>query len=174
MSACYLHLHRSATDSPNSLTLHAVSTHTLAMMPARTLVSRSIPILTAATLSVSVYAIHTHRPVLLDASPTESTFGLPKKPRLAITPTISPYVPLGWGSNRYLTLSADKSVGQMKKPAPLSQFGATPLRDLVLAEKYGAAVDAKGDCYMWGVGYDETGAMGRSLRGKVGLGREEC
>lgn len=49
----------------------------------------------------------------------------------------------------------------------MPQFGATPLRDLVLAEKYGAAVDAKGDCWMWGTGHDETGAMGRSLKGKV-------
>lgn len=30
---------------------------------------------------------------------------------------------------------------------------STPLRDLVLAEKYAAAVDAKGDLWLWGNGY---------------------
>lgn len=137
-------------------------------MSGRIFTSRSIPILTATTLSVSLYALHTHvRPILLDAAPVESTFGLPKKPRLAITPTTSPYVPMGWGSNRYLTLIPDKAVGQLKKPAALPQFGATPLRDLVLAEQYGAALDGKGDCWMWGTGYDESGQIGRSLKGKV-------
>lgn len=69
---------------------------------------------------------------------------------------------------RYLTLFADPSVGTQKTPRPLTQIGNTPLRDLVLAETYGAAVDARGDCWMWGKGYNsENGAVGRSLKGKA-------
>jgi alpha-tubulin suppressor-like RCC1 family protein len=55
----------------------------------------------------------------------------------------------------------------VKRPTPLPHLTATPLRDLVLAEKYGAAVDGKGDAWMWGVGYDPSGQLGRSLKGKV-------
>lgn len=76
-------------------------------------------------------------------------------------------MPLGWGSNRYLTLSTDNNKAQMKKPTPLTQLGATPLRDLILAERYGAAVDARGDLWMWGAGYDPSGEIGASLKGKV-------
>lgn len=61
--------------------------------------------------------------------------------------------------------------GQVKKPSPLTRLGGTPLRDLVLAEKYGAAVDARGDLWMWGQGWDEdeakAGEVGQSLKGKV-------
>lgn len=143
---------------------------TLDIMAARKLTSRTIPLATATALSISLYAAHTYlRPVLLDAAPVESTVGLPKKAKVPVTPAFSssPYTPLGWGSNRYLTLSPDSSSSQIKRPVPLGQFGATPLRDMVLSEKYGAAVDARGDCWMWGVGYDESGEIGRSLKGKV-------
>jgi hypothetical protein len=60
---------------------------------------------------------------------------------------------------------------------------STPLRDLVLAEKYAAAVDAKGDLWLWGNGYwdeslkrntqeqkeplDDRAKAQKSLRGKV-------
>lgn len=76
---------------------------------------------------------------------------------------------MGWGTNRYLTLSPDPTVSTLKKPTPLIRFGSTPLRDVIIAEKYGAAVDARGDCWMWGVGYDASGEIGRSLKGKVGV-----
>jgi alpha-tubulin suppressor-like RCC1 family protein len=77
------------------------------------------------------------------------------------------YTPLGWGSNRYLTLLPDPLISVVKKPVPLTNLGSTPFRDLALAEKYGAVLDAKGDCWMWGVGYDPSGQIGRSLRNKV-------
>lgn len=65
---------------------------------------------------------------------------------------------------------------------------ATPLRDLVLAEKYAAAVDAKGDLWLWGNGYwdeslrksvqdqkeGERAKAQKSLRGKVCRSMPEC
>lgn len=66
-----------------------------------------------------------------------------------------------------MTLVADATLGQVKRPTPLGFIGATPLRDLVLAEKYGACIDARGDCWMWGIGYDPSGEVGRALKGKV-------
>ena len=130
--------------------------------------SRSIPFLTASALSISLYAIHVYSSPLLsdEIQPNRLTTPI-KKQRLRPAAASSPYTPLGWGSNRYLTLVWDPSVSTVKRPAPLSRLGSTPLRDLVLMEKYGACVDARGDCWMWGAGYDQSGQVGRSLKGKV-------
>ncbi|TXT14552.1 uncharacterized protein COLE_00745 [Cutaneotrichosporon oleaginosum] len=78
----------------------------------------------------------------------------------------APFTPIAWGTNEYLTLSPDPSVKVIKRPTPMATLGATPLHDLVIHEKYGAAIDARGDVWMWGKGYDPTGEIGRSLRGK--------
>ncbi|KAL7422857.1 hypothetical protein Q5752_002153 [Cryptotrichosporon argae] len=117
---------------------------------------------TATALSVTVYAAHrlNTASLLNDDTPILSA----KKPRAPVFAD-SPYVPLAWGSNRYLTLFPD-STAQVKRPTPMTHLSATPLRDLTIAEKYGAAVDAQGNLWMWGTGYDSSGAIGRSLRGK--------
>lgn len=154
---------------------------------ARSVRTRSIPLVTATILSVVTYAAYQQlRPLALDSAPIPSPgsfsdppqgsqvllnsgpAGSSKKSRLPLPATVSPYTPLGWGSNRYLVLTPDTNLGVVKRPIALNHFGSTPLRHLVLAEKYGACVDAKGDCWMWGVGYDESGEVGRSLKGKVG------
>ncbi|KAJ9101922.1 hypothetical protein QFC19_005003 [Naganishia cerealis] len=68
-----------------------------------------------------------------------------------------------WGSNRNNTLLPPASgltptQNQLKTARPTPYIPkATPLRDLVLAEKYGAAVDGKGDLWFWGNGYWENG-----------------
>ena len=133
--------------------------------------SRSIPLITASAISISIYVIHTHHTPLRAESPLSSESGSSRSKHL--TPpnwtTAGPYTPLAWGSNRFLTLSSLPNVPAVKKPAPLVHLGSTPLRDLVLAEQYGACVDAKGDCWMWGAGYDPSGEIGRSLMGKVRL-----
>ncbi len=77
----------------------------------------------------------------------------------------------------YSTLSPSSSTSSstvIKQPRPLSYTGSTPLRDLILAEQFGAAVDARGDLWCWGDGYDgdvaegeRSGKAGRSLTGKV-------
>lgn len=126
---------------------------------------RSIPLLTASALSVSVYSAHVYLSPLLAEEATLVTPAGKKAKALPIT--ASPFTPLGWGSNKYQTLYPDPSNSVVKKPSPLEQLGSTPLRDLVLAEKYGACVDARGDIWMWGAGYDPSGEIGRSLKGKV-------
>lgn len=126
---------------------------------------RSIPLLTASAPSVSVYSAHVYLSPLLAEEATLVTPAGKKAKALPIT--ASPFTPLGWGSNKYQTLYPDPSNSVVKKPSPLEQLGSTPLRDLVLAEKYGACVDARGDIWMWGAGYDPSGEIGRSLKGKV-------
>jgi hypothetical protein len=141
----------------------------------RTLRSRSLPLLTATALSISCYTIYTHsKPLLSDDSTAPATVPqailtpAKKSGKFAVDTSLAPFTPLGWGSNRYLTLLPDQTVSNLKKPTPLGQFASTPLRDVVVAEKYGACIDAKGDCWMWGMGYDPSGMVGRSLKGKVG------
>ncbi|GMK55481.1 hypothetical protein CspeluHIS016_0205370 [Cutaneotrichosporon spelunceum] len=80
--------------------------------------------------------------------------------------TAAPFTPICWGTNEYLTLSPDPTVRSLKRPTPMATLGATPLHDLVVHEKYGAAIDARGDVWMWGKGYDPSGEIDRSLRGK--------
>lgn len=136
----------------------------------RTIRSRSIPLVTASALSISLYAVHSYMsPLLNDDSEIDKLYTSVKRQRtdLAAAAAASPYTPLGWGSNRFLTLLSDPSASVLKRPTPLTQLGATPLRDLVIMEKYGACVDARGDCWMWGAGYDQSGQVGRSLKGKV-------
>lgn len=124
--------------------------------------TRSIPFSAAVLFSATIYSAHSYySPIHADSEPP-----IPKA--RAILPDVNPYTPLGWGSNRYLTLSPDSSSSVIKRPTPLSQFGSTPLRDLVIAEKYGACVDANGDLWFWGAGYDPSGKTGKSLKGKVG------
>ena len=133
--------------------------------------SRSIPLLTASALSISIYTLHTYAsPLLADDQLPTPLYGSKKTktPVGAISSDlINLYTPLGWGSNRHLTLFPDPNTAVVKRPLPLTHLGATPLRDLVIAEKYGACVDAIGDCWMWGTGYDPSGDIGRSLKGKV-------
>ncbi|EIW68906.1 hypothetical protein TREMEDRAFT_31511 [Tremella mesenterica DSM 1558] len=125
--------------------------------------ARSIPLLTASTISFAVYTYHSQ----VIRNDAETPLSYPTRKPLSPTIPISPYTPLGWGSNRYMTLVPDSAVTILKKPSPLPHLGATPLRDLIIAEKYGACVDARGDCWMWGVGYDPSGQLGRSLQGKL-------
>ncbi|WVQ78819.1 hypothetical protein IAT38_000910 [Cryptococcus sp. DSM 104549] len=130
----------------------------------RTLSSRSIPLLTASALSVTLYVAHTHlRPVLAESLPLDPSTSV-KKVKSPVT--FPPFTPVGWGSNKNLTLLLDGATGAVKRPVSITKLGSTPLRDLVLAETYGACVDANGDSWIWGSGYDASGEIGRALRGK--------
>lgn len=86
---------------------------------------------------------------------------------ITLLPAAAAFTPIAWGTNEYLTLSPEPSVKVVKRPTPMSHLGSTPVHDLVIHEKYGAAIDARGDVWMWGKGYDPSGEVGRSLRGKV-------
>ena len=62
------------------------------------------------------------------------------------------------------------SAPAIKGPRVTSYIPSTPLRDLALHEKYGAAVDISGDVWMWGAGHFDDGVSEQaaiSLRGKV-------
>ena len=131
----------------------------------RSIRGRSIPLLTASALSITAYYFYNvSSPLLNDSRDPASA---PIKPKRPLVSPVSPYTPIGWGSNRYQTLLPDLNLGVLKRPTSLPQLGSSPLRDLVIAEKYGACVDARGDCWMWGAGYDPSGEIGRSLKGKV-------
>ncbi|KAK8861634.1 hypothetical protein IAR55_002457 [Kwoniella newhampshirensis] len=130
--------------------------------------SRSIPILTASALSLTIYSTHTYlsKPLLLEEIAPDSLSTSIKKQKTALASSAAPFTPYGWGANRNLTLLPDTNIGYVRRPAALTQLGSTPLRDLVLAENYGACVDASGDCWIWGNGYDRSGEVGKTLRGK--------
>lgn len=135
-----------------------------------------MPLAAASALSVTFYiGYHKLHPVRNDDTPYELAHDashISKQRdagRMSPAGTPSPFTPLGWGSNANLTLvTNERRAGPIKKPTAMTQLGGTPLRDLVVHEKYGAAIDARGDLWMWGTGYDPTGQIGRSLRGKVG------
>jgi len=146
----------------------------MAASRARVLGTRLAPLAAAGILGVSVYAYN--QPLKLDDTPFElaldeshdkSKNGNGKK-QLAPIGAAAPFTPIAWGSNAHLTLVPDEDArGPLKRPTPMTHLGGTPLRDLVVHEKYAAAIDARGDLWMWGAGYDPSGEVGRSLRGKV-------
>ncbi|KAJ9108898.1 hypothetical protein QFC21_000219 [Naganishia friedmannii] len=143
---------------------------------------RSIPVpatIAAIALTTYIYHIQTSSPVSNDAGPSAATNPLvnegleirPKvtgKPRVNATTAESIAVAEDqavwvWGSNRNNTLlppvsGSASTPNQLKiaRPTPYVPK-ATPLRDLVLAEKYGAAVDGRGDLWFWGNGYWDNG-----------------
>lgn len=137
--------------------------------------ARVVPLATGAVLGYSAYTLYTHkdllRPIRLDDTP----FPTPHPAELMAAVHISPsgvpstITPLGWGTNEYLTLLPNSDKKTVKNPTPLPQLGATPLRHLVIQEKYGACVDARGDLWMWGTDYDPSGDVGKSLSGRVGV-----
>ncbi|WWD16449.1 hypothetical protein CI109_100875 [Kwoniella shandongensis] len=132
----------------------------------RSISSRSLPILAASALSITIYSTYLSKPLLLEEVAPDSLSTSIKKQKTLLASSAAPFTPYGWGANRNLTLLPDTNIGYVRRPAALSQLGSTPLRDLVLAENYGACVDANGDCWMWGSGYDRSGEVGKTLRGK--------
>ncbi|WWC68571.1 uncharacterized protein I206_102501 [Kwoniella pini CBS 10737] len=129
----------------------------------RRLTSRSLPLFTASALSFTLYTVHTQYSPLLSEAP--DSFSSIKKQK-GSSVVAAPFATYGWGSNKNLTLFPDGQITNVKKPLPLTQLGNTPLRDVVLADEYGACVDARGDLWMWGKGYDPSGEIGKSLKGK--------
>lgn len=95
--------------------------------------------------------------VHLDSEPPAKAAPIAKKSWDA-----GPYAIWVWGSNRNGTL-ATGGVANIKSPRPTDVLKETPLRDLVLHEKYAAAVDGAGDVWFWGSGF---GGCTSSLRGK--------
>ncbi|WVQ74729.1 hypothetical protein IAR50_004333 [Cryptococcus sp. DSM 104548] len=132
-------------------------------MTPRLRLPRPAPLLAASALAVCGYAAHTHfQPLHLESLPAS----LPTKKSKSPPTVFPPFTPVGWGSNKSLVLTPEPAQNLVKKPTPLPHLGSTPLRDLAIAEDYAAAVDANGDCWLWGKGYDESGRIGKGLRGK--------
>lgn len=98
-------------------------------------------------------------------------------------PAIGKLTPCPRRNNTLLPPGSGTPIQNMLKTARPTPYipKATPLRDLVLAEKYAAAVDARGDLWLWGNGYwdeslrtipqgqkdDDRSRAQKSLRGKV-------
>lgn len=119
-------------------------------------------------VAVAIYANGKLNYVRNDSAPPPLPPAVAKaRPTALFGGAAAPFTPVCWGTNEYLTLSPDRTVKVFKRPTPMAQLGATPVRDLAIHEKYGACIDASGDLWMWGVGYDPSGQVGRSLRGKV-------
>lgn len=59
-----------------------------------------------------------------------------------------------WGSNRYNVVAPDApSTTLVKTPRSIPFFAGMALRDVLLEEKHGVAVDAHGDVVQWGLGF---------------------
>lgn len=59
-----------------------------------------------------------------------------------------------WGSNRYNVVAPDSpQTTLVKTPRSIPYFDGMALRDVVLEEKHGVAVDAHGDVLQWGLGF---------------------
>jgi len=66
-----------------------------------------------------------------------------------------------WGSNRHAVVAPDQpAVGLIKNPRSIPFFDGMALRDLVLAERHGVAVDAQGDVLQWGAGFFDARSRG--------------
>jgi hypothetical protein len=139
---------------------------------------RSIPVpatVAAMALTTYIYHIQTSSLVSNDAGPTEATNplvneGLEIRPKVTGKPRVNSTTAeliaaaedqavWVWGSNRNNTLlppvtgsTSPQNILKTARPTPYVPK-ATPLRDLILAEKYGAAVDGRGDLWFWGNGY---------------------
>ncbi|KAK4048724.1 hypothetical protein OIO90_005717 [Microbotryomycetes sp. JL221] len=70
----------------------------------------------------------------------------------SITPSV-----FVWGRNSHNQAApALPEVDMVKKPKLVPAFNGMVLRDLVIADTYAAAADAKGDVIMWGGGFSDT------------------
>ncbi|KAN0060888.1 hypothetical protein ACQY0O_006622 [Thecaphora frezii] len=59
-----------------------------------------------------------------------------------------------WGSNRYNVVAPDApQITLVRLPRSIPYFDGVALRDIVLEEKHGVAVDANGDVLQWGLGF---------------------
>ncbi|CAO1629906.1 unnamed protein product [Parajaminaea phylloscopi] len=78
-----------------------------------------------------------------------------------------------WGSNRYNVVAPDSpSTTLVKTPRSIPYFAGMALRDIVLEEKHGVAVDAHGDVVQWGLGFfDPTSRLQVENLEEAPLGR---
>lgn len=136
-----------------------------------------MPLAAGAVLGYATYSLYDKKqhllqpfqPIRLDDSPFPTpTDVLQNAIHISPSGVPSTITPLGWGTNEYLTLLPNSDKKTIKNPTPLPQLGATALRHLVIQEKYGACIDARGDLWMWGTDYDPSGEVGKSLSGRVG------
>lgn len=69
-----------------------------------------------------------------------------------------------WGSNRYNVVAPDSPTTTLvKSPRSIPFFAGMALRDVVLEEKHGVAVDAHGDVLQWGLGFFDPTSRATSV-----------
>lgn len=135
---------------------HTMSSSRFASAP-RSRALRYFTLLSVTSATAITYtALQSRRSLHLDSEPVTHSEGLQEKntsPPLK-SYDVGPHAIWVWGSNKYSTLLPGEGNNTIKSPRPSPIFQETPLRDLVLHEKYGAIVDGKGDVWCWGAGFE--------------------
>ncbi|KAL8290644.1 hypothetical protein RQP46_002902 [Phenoliferia psychrophenolica] len=121
------------------------------------------PVLVAATSAVLIGSLYLsqQKPLLTESAPVK---GYDEQSQLhkGQTGSIKPSVFM-WGRNTWNVVAPSAPESELvKKPKVVSLFEGAVLRDLVLHEKYGLAVNAKGDVLQWGLGFDPTSSSSSS------------
>ncbi|KAK0531800.1 hypothetical protein OC842_003512 [Tilletia horrida] len=135
-------------------------------------VRKTAAIAAAALLGAAViYAASPQRPIRLHAdAPTPPSASLPAAAGLDVgvqtqQEQMRARAQLqgvyAWGSNRHAVVAPDQpSVSLIRSPRSIPYFDGMALRDLVLAERHGVAVDAQGDVLQWGAGFFDASSRG--------------
>ena len=77
-----------------------------------------------------------------------------------------------WGSNRYNVVAPDApQITLVRSPRSIPYFDGLALRDIVLEEKHGVAVDANGDVLQWGLGFFHPDSHAQTAIEDIPLGR---
>lgn len=143
-------------------------------MAGRYAMTRSRIGLATGIVALSAYSTYSCTKVVANESPSgEKPEQGPSRIRSAPreTTNVGPFSAWVWGSNKNDNLQPRSfNAPVLKGPRVTAYIPSTPLRDLALAEKYGAAVDVRGDVWIWGAGHFDDGVpsdkAALSLKGK--------
>jgi hypothetical protein len=164
-------------------------------MAGRYAMTRSRIGLATSIVALSAYSTYSCTKVVANESPSgEKPEQGPSRIRSAPreTTNVGPFSAWVWGSNKWVLHSYIRTGPRLlidtcptrndnlqprsfnapvlKGPRVTAYIPSTPLRDLALAEKYGAAVDVRGDVWIWGAGHFDDGVpsdkAALSLKGK--------
>ncbi|KAK4698803.1 hypothetical protein P7C70_g7468, partial [Phenoliferia sp. Uapishka_3] len=145
---------RRTTLHSGRTSLHRSNLSTAAR-PAR---SSNAPIVLAASATTLIIAglYFDRKPLQQDSGAPDSGYESQSQLHKGQLGSIRPSVFM-WGRNSYNVVAPSAPESDIvKKAKVVVPFDGMVLRDLVLHEKYGLAVDAKGDVLQWGLGFDPT------------------
>ncbi|KAH9842348.1 RCC1/BLIP-II [Rhodofomes roseus] len=137
--------------------------------------ARAVLVASTAAASAGIVWYSTRGTVHNDAPPPTAISGSQEKAAsssLTFPKSEDKLETLVWGSNKSHTLSIDaESPDSIRAPAVAAWLENVALRELALHERHAACVDARGDVYQWGSGFEDrpgssSGQPTRTLRGK--------